>query len=89
MRAGHRCHHGARIVRGVAILGLLLVRSSGTVWIAYVVTGIAVSASAFFEPARSATVPAIVPREQQREGSPFDVRGRVNLAKVRWPPRSR
>ena len=54
----------ADIVRGVAILGLLLVRSSGTVWIAYVVTAIAVSASAFFEPARSATVPAIVPREQ-------------------------
>lgn len=54
----------ADIVRGVAMLGLLFVRTPGTVWIAYVVTGVAVSASAFFEPARSATVPAIVPRDQ-------------------------
>ena len=53
---------GADVLRGVAILGLLLVHSSGTVWLAYVVTGITVTASGFFEPARSATVPAIVAR---------------------------
>lgn len=54
----------ADLVRGTAVLGLLLVRSPDMVWLAYVVTGVMVSCSGFFEPARSATVPAIVPREQ-------------------------
>ena len=54
----------ADLVRGVAILGLLLIRTPGMVWLAYVVTGVAVSASGFFEPARSATVPVIVPRNE-------------------------
>ena len=54
---------GADLLRGVAILGLLFVRSPSRVWLAYVVTGVAVAASGFFEPARSATVPAIVARE--------------------------
>ena len=35
----------ADVVRGVLILGLLLVRSAGTVWIAYVVTALTMSAS--------------------------------------------
>ena len=48
----------ADIVRGVAVLGLLFVRTPETVWFAYVVTATMVSASGFFEPARSATVPA-------------------------------
>jgi len=54
----------ADLLRGVAVLGLLLVRSSDTVWLAYVVTGVMVGCSGFFEPARSATVPSIVPRDQ-------------------------
>lgn len=54
----------ADLLRGAAVLGLLLVRSSDTVWLAYVVTGIMVGCSGFFEPARSATVPSIVPRDQ-------------------------
>ncbi len=54
----------ADIVRGVAVLGLLFVRTPETVWFAYVVTATMVSASGFFEPARSATVPAIVGRER-------------------------
>jgi len=54
----------ADVLRGVAVLGLLLVRSSDTVWLAYVVTGVMVGCSGFFEPARSATVPSIVPRDQ-------------------------
>ena len=54
----------ADIVRGAAVLGLILVRSADTVWLAYVVTGVMVACSGFFEPARSATVPSIVPREQ-------------------------
>ena len=53
----------ADIVRGVVILGLLLVRTPGTVWIAYAVLIVAVSATGFFEPAKSATIPTVVARE--------------------------
>jgi MFS family permease len=53
----------ADLVRGVAVLGLLLVRTPALVWFAYACTAVVVSASAFFEPARSATVPSIVRRE--------------------------
>ncbi len=49
----------ADVVRGVLILGLLLVRRADQVWIAYVVMALTVSASAFFEPARTATIPTI------------------------------
>src|SRR6187549_3029348 len=49
----------ADVVRGVLILGLLLVRRADQIWIAYVVMALAVSASAFFEPARTATIPNI------------------------------
>ncbi len=55
---------GADIVRGLAVLGLLFVRTPETVWFAYVVTATMVSASGFFEPARSATVPTIVGRDR-------------------------
>jgi MFS family permease len=53
----------ADVIRGVAVLGLLFVRTEAAVWLAYAATGLTVSASGFFEPARSATMPAIVPRE--------------------------
>lgn len=52
----------ADLVRGVAILGLLVVRGPGDVWIAYAVMATAVMATAFFEPARSATIPSVVER---------------------------
>ena len=55
---------GADLLRGTAVLGLLLVRTPESVWFAYVVTGVMVACSGFFEPARSATMPSIVPREQ-------------------------
>lgn len=55
---------GADLLRGTAVLGLLFVRTPETVWLAYVVTGVMVACSGFFEPARSATVPSIVPREK-------------------------
>src|SRR5438093_5049883 len=48
----------ADIVRGCLILGLLLVRRPDQVWIAYLVMALTVSASAFFEPARTAIIPA-------------------------------
>ena len=47
----------ADLLRGVLIFGLLLVRSVDHVWIAYVVMALTVSATAFFEPARTATIP--------------------------------
>jgi MFS family permease len=49
----------ADLVRGVLILGLLLVRHGDQVWIAYVVMACSVAASAFFEPARTATIPNV------------------------------
>jgi len=49
----------ADLIRGVLILGLLLVRETDQIWIAYVVMALTVSASAFFEPARTATIPSI------------------------------
>jgi MFS family permease len=52
----------ADLVRGTVILGLLLVRSPSMIWLAYVVTAVTVGATGFFEPARSATIPNIVPR---------------------------
>ncbi len=55
---------GADLVRGVLILGLLLVQTRDQVWIAYVVMALTVSASAFFEPARTATIPNITSSEE-------------------------
>jgi MFS family permease len=54
----------ADIFRGVAALGLLFVRSPSGVWFAYVVTALMVGAVGFFEPARSASIPMIVPRDR-------------------------
>ena len=52
------------VVRGVLILGLLLVRRPDDVWIAYVVMALTIGASAFFEPARIATIPNITTAEE-------------------------
>jgi MFS family permease len=54
----------ADIARGCLILGLLLVRTADQVWIAYVVMALAVAATAFFEPARTATIPNITSAEE-------------------------
>ena len=54
----------ADVVRGVLIVGLLLVRRSDQVWIAYVVMALVVAASAFFEPARTATIPNVTSAEE-------------------------
>lgn len=51
---------GADLVRGVAILGLLLADSPSTVWLAYAAVAVSVGATGFFEPARSSTIPMIV-----------------------------
>ncbi len=50
----------ADLIRGIAVLGLMLVRRPEDVWLAYAVMTAAVTATAFFEPARSATIPSVV-----------------------------
>jgi MFS family permease len=52
------------LVRGVLILGLLVVRRPDQVWVAYAVMALTVGASAFFEPARTATIPNITSAEE-------------------------
>jgi hypothetical protein len=52
------------IIRGCVILVLLAVRRADQVWIAYVVMACTVAASAFFEPARTATIPNITTAEE-------------------------
>ena len=54
----------ADLLRGALILGLLLVRSREQVWIAYVVMSLTVSATAFFEPARTATIPNLTSADE-------------------------
>jgi len=49
----------ADLLRGILILALLLVRRADQIWLAYVVMGLTVSASGFFEPARTATIPNV------------------------------
>jgi MFS family permease len=51
------------LVRGALILTLLFIRRPEQVWIAYVVMAVAVGAQAFFEPARTATIPNVTAPE--------------------------
>ena len=53
----------ADVIRGVAMLGLLLADTPSTVWVAYAAIAVAVAATGFFEPARSATIPMLVDRK--------------------------
>jgi MFS family permease len=52
------------LLRGGLILLLLLIRRPDQVWIAYVVMAVAVGAQAFFEPARTATIPNVTAPEE-------------------------
>jgi MFS family permease len=47
------------VLRGCVILGLLFVRRPDQVWLAYAVMACTIGAAAFFEPARTATIPNI------------------------------
>ena len=51
------------LLRGGLVLTLLFIRRPDQVWIAYVVMAVAVGAQAFFEPARTATIPNITSPE--------------------------
>jgi predicted MFS family arabinose efflux permease len=55
---------GADVLRGVLVLGLLLVGRKDQVWLIYALMGTVVSATAFFEPARTAVIPNITSRDQ-------------------------
>jgi MFS family permease len=52
------------VLRGLLVLGLLLVRTREEVWLAYVLMALTVTLSAFFEPARTATIPNVTSREE-------------------------
>jgi MFS family permease len=54
----------ADVLRGVTVLGFLLVRRPEDVWLIYVLTVLQLVLSTFFEPARAAAIPAVVePRD--------------------------
>ena len=50
------------IARAVVVLGFLLVRSPGQMWIVYALTVLQLAFSTFFEPAKTACIPSIVSR---------------------------
>ena len=52
------------LARGLLVLGLLLVRTREQVWLAYVVMALAVTGTAFFEPARTATIPNVTAKDE-------------------------
>ena len=52
------------LVRMVVVLAMLLVRSRSTVWLIYPLLFMETIMVAFFEPARSAVIPNITPREE-------------------------
>ncbi len=54
----------ADISRGIVVLGFLLVRSPGQVWLLYTITAIQLAFSGIFFPTRSAIIPDIVSRAE-------------------------
>ena len=54
----------ADVARGILVLGFLLVRRPDQVWLVYALAAIEVAIATFFDPAKSAAIPAIVSREE-------------------------
>jgi predicted MFS family arabinose efflux permease len=54
----------ADLLRGVLVFGFLFVNRPEQVWIVYLLAGLEIILSSFFEPAESAAVPMIVRREE-------------------------
>ncbi|MEP0545687.1 MAG: MFS transporter [Rhodothermales bacterium] len=52
---------GADLIRAVVVLGFLLVGDAADVWLIYALTALQVTISAVFNPAKSASIPNIVP----------------------------
>ena len=59
---------GADLARAVLFAGLVFVRSADQIWLAFVLVTLGVIATAFFEPARTAMLPDVVPRESLDHG---------------------
>ena len=55
---------GTDLVRAVLALGFLLITSAERLWLAYVLTAVLTSVSAFFHPAYAATIPNITTRRE-------------------------
>ena len=55
---------GMDLLRGVVVLGLLLVRHRDQVWLIYIIMALTVGAAAFFEPARTATIPNVTTKDE-------------------------
>ena len=55
---------GTDLVRAVLVLGFLLITSAERLWIAYALTALLTSVSAFFHPAYAATIPNITTRRE-------------------------
>jgi MFS family permease len=51
------------ILRFVVVLGFLLVEDAGDLWLLYTLAVVEIALAGFFEPARSAIIPSITPRE--------------------------
>jgi len=54
----------ADLLRGIVVLGFLLVRTPGQAWLLYVITAFQMGISGFFFPARNAIIPDIVSRAE-------------------------
>ena len=54
----------ADIARAGLYASLIFVRDADSIWLAFVLVGLAVGATAFFEPARSAILPDVVSRDE-------------------------
>jgi MFS family permease len=67
---------GADLARCVIVLGMLLVRTPGTVWLVYPLLLLETLGAAFFEPARSAVTPNIVP--------PHEITAANALGSITW-----
>lgn len=51
------------VLRFVVVLGFLLVEESGDLWLLYTLAVVEIALAGFFEPARSAIIPSLTPRE--------------------------
>lgn len=54
----------ADLLRAVLVLGLLFVGTPERIWLCYIIVALVVSVTAFFEPARTASIPNLTTREE-------------------------
>ena len=54
----------ADVLRGIIVLGFLVVQRPDQVWLVYTIAAVEIAISTFFDPARSAAIPGIVSRAE-------------------------